>query len=383
MVQEVKTVSWGSRIVGALWGVIIGIALILGGIYVVFWNEGHGLHVSQSLQEAGKIVVSVKDAPVDPQNDLKVVYFTGLATTEDVLHDDVFGVSEKAIQLNRHVEMYQWSEEKETETENNTGGSQTEKTTYHYEKTWSSELIDSSQFKEAEEHKNPHSMSVDSKMKYASHVTVGDYVLPHALVKEISGDTVIDLSKVNTAALKERFHKQVTVEGDTLYIGESSDSPQIGDMRVTITGVFPQDVSVIAQQTGKTLQPYMATAGQAIALLEMGKMSPQQVIQEALSENQLMTWIFRVLSLLMLIVGFALIMRPAVVLADVVPFFGSIVGFGTGAIAFILGLLLWAGVITVAWITVRPLWSVTFIVVALAISFFVYKRKKTEKKSSA
>ena len=110
MVQEVTTKSWGSRIISALWGILIGIGLIIAAFFVVFWNEGHGLRTAQSLEQAQKVLVSVPNSPIDSKNDNKVVYFSGLATTNDVLADSLFGISEKAIKLERKVEMYQWEE---------------------------------------------------------------------------------------------------------------------------------------------------------------------------------------------------------------------------------------------------------------------------------
>ncbi len=43
MVQEVTTNSWFKRIISSFVGVLIGIALVIGGAVLVFWNEGNGL----------------------------------------------------------------------------------------------------------------------------------------------------------------------------------------------------------------------------------------------------------------------------------------------------------------------------------------------------
>lgn len=376
MVQDVTTVSWGRRIINALWGIIIGFALIIGGIYLVFWNEGHGLHVAQSLEQAHKILISVPSSPIDTQNNMRVVYLSGIATTSDVLHDNVFDVSENAIQLNRHVQMYQWQENKETKTEKQIGGSEKEVTNYTYKQEWSSDLIDSSEFKDQTGHQNPSTMPIKSSIHYAKTVTVGDFNLPRELIEQISGDTSVDLSKVNTVELGKKFNKPIHVENEGLYIGDDSAMPKTGDLRVTITKVLPQTVSIIAQQTGTTLQPYMANAGQPVSLLEMGQVSSDQMIHNAESQNAIMTWILRLASLVMLIIGFALIMNPIVVLADVIPFFGSIVGFGTGLIAFICGLLVWSVMVAIAWFAVRPLFASGLVIVIAVFCYLLYVHKK-------
>lgn len=376
MVQDVTTVSWGRRIINALWGIIIGFALIIGGIYLVFWNEGHGLHVAQSLEQAHKILISVPSSPIDTQNNMRVVYLSGIATTSDVLHDNVFDVSENAIQLNRHVQMYQWQENKETKTEKQIGGSEKEVTNYTYKQEWSSDLIDSSEFKDQTGHQNPSTMPIKSSIHYAKTVTVGYFNLPRELIEQISGDTSVDLSKVNAVELGKKFNKPIHVENEGLYMGDDSAMPKTGDLRVTITKVLPQTVSIIAQQTGTTLQPYMANAGQPVSLLEMGQVSSDQMIHNAESQNAIMTWILRLASLVMLIIGFALLMNPIVVLADVIPFFGSIVGFGTGLVAFICGLLVWTAMVAIAWFAVRPLFASGLVIVIAVFCYLLYAHKK-------
>lgn len=376
--QEVTTTSWGRRIVGALCGVFLGFALIIGAFFLIFWNEGNGLHTAQSLEQARAILLSVPNAPIDSKNDLRVVYFSGLATTEDLLEDKLFGVSQKAIQLSRHVEMYQWQEKVESQTEKEVGGSEKEVKTYTYEQVWSPESIDSAHFKELEGHKNPSVMPLHSKVQYAKQVTVGDFNLPASLVKKISGNTSVDLSKVDTTTLKEKFHKSVHPQDEGLYLGSDPETPVVGDLRVTMSAVLPEIVSIIAQQRGNSLQPYMAPAGKTVSLIEMGQISAPQMVQDAQAENRLFTWIFRIVALVLMIIGLALIMGPLSVVADVLPFLGSLVGFGTGLIAFIGGLMLWTVGVALAWFTVRPLWSMGLIAATVAISYLLYSYKKNK-----
>lgn len=375
MVQEVTTTSWGKRIINAFWGVLFGIALIIGGIYLVFWNEGHGLHTAQSLQQAQRVLISIPNTPIDSKNNLRVVYLSGLATTENILQDNLFNVSEKAIQLHRQVTMYQWKEESETKTEKQLGGSEQQVKTFTYKQIWSPEYIDSSSFMEQAGHQNP-SMPIQSKIEYAKKVTVGDFTLPDQLIREISGDKNVDLAKADVAALQTKFGKPAHADGESIYLGDNPTSPQIGDLRIIMTEVLPETVSIIAQQTGTTLQPFIADAGQPVSLIEMGTVSPEQMIQHAEAQNEMMIWILRLVTLAMLIIGFALIMGPIVVLADVIPFFGSLVGFGTGLIAFICGIAVWSIAVAIAWFAVRPVFAIGILIVAGLICFLLYGYKK-------
>lgn len=375
MVQIVSETSWGKRIIGSLFGILIGIALLIGSVILVFWNEGHGLHTAQSLQQAHEALIKVPDAPVDPNNNLRVVYLSGKATTEDMLDDKLFNVSVNAIQLNRDVKMYQWKEEKEEKTDSQYGGSERTTTTYSYRKVWSSSLIDSSSFKEGG-HDNPPKFPVKSQTQYAENVTVGDFSLPTDLIEMISGDTTVALDKTDLPALSEKIHKPVIAQDDGLYAGANPDSPQIGDLTIHMKAVYPQDVSIIAQQTDTTLQAYMAPAGQSVLLLEMGHVSSDEMIHNAEVSNRILTWVLRGVSLLLMMIGFSLIMQPVVILADVIPFLGSIASFGTGLVAFVLGLGLWSVTTAIAWFAVRPLMSIGLIAVAAVLCYLLFSRKK-------
>jgi hypothetical protein len=380
MVQEVTSTSWGKRILNALWGILLGIVLIFAAIYLVFWNEGHSLQTAQSLQEVQKIMVSVPSSPIDSKHESHVVYVSGMATTNDRLQDKLFNITEQAIQLNRHVDMYQWQEQVDTKTEKQMGGSEQEVKTYSYKQVWSDQLINSSEFKEQANHANPTVMPLKSKVQYANKVTLGDFSLSNELITQISGDTNVDLAKADIAMLEKKFKHKVQVDGDGLYFGEDSATPKVGDLRVMMTMVAPGVVSIIAQQANNNLQAYAAAAGQTVLLIEMGQVSPQAMIQHALTENQVMTWVLRLVSLVLMIIGFALIMQPIVVLADVIPFFGNLVGFGTGLIAFICGLGVWAIAVAIVWFAVRPLVAIGLLVIVAIACYLLFKRKQNRAK---
>lgn len=382
MGQEVTTNSWGSRIVGAFWGVLIGIALIVGSLFLIFWNEGNGLHTAQSLHQAQEVLVHVPIAPIDAANNLRVVHFSGLAEPHAQLHDSLLGIDVKAIKLARQVEMYQWKEETDTQTESQVGGSEKQVKTYSYKQVWSDSFIDSSEFHEQTGHQNPSRMSINSKEEVASLVTVGDYHLSKDLIAQVDGYVPLDISQVNIDALHKKLNRPVLLDGNNFYVGTDPELPKIGDMRLSLTQIVPQVVSVIAQQNGHALQAFNAPAGREVSLLAMGEVSSGQMILDAESANKILTWILRVVSLAMGIFGFIFVLRPLSVLADVIPFLGSIVGLGTGLIGFVCGVGLWATVTAIAWFTVRPLWSIALIAIVVAVFYALYHRKKQTQVSS-
>ncbi len=376
MDQEVITKSWGSRIIGAFWGLLIGLVLITVSFVLIFWNESNGLHTEQSLRETEQVYVRADASPIDPNNNMRVVYFNGLATTNDTLQDTLFNISTKAIKLQRQVEMFQWEENTDTHTENETGGSEKEIITYSYKQVWSNKVINSNDFKSPAGHENPSKMAIEPTQHYAKNVTVGDFTLPKDLITQITGGTTIDLSKVDLTPLQIKINKPMHHEGNNIYVGTDPQSSRVGDLRVTLLKTEPQTVSIIAQQTQNSLEPYIAPAGKPVEILAMGLKSPQQLLNDAESENAMMTWILRLTSLVLMVVGIALIMRPIVILADFIPFLGSIVGLGTGFIAFAVGIILWSCTTAIAWFTVRPMISVGLILIAVLVCYSIYYRSK-------
>jgi len=376
MTEEIITGSWGSRLKDAFAGILIGLALIVAAIVLIFWNEKHSLHTALSLEQAQKVLISIPNSPVNEQNNLKVVYLSGMATTQDKLVDSLLGVTVTAINLDRKVEMYQWQEKVDTRTESQMGGSEKQIKTYTYRQIWSDKLIDSSNFKTMEGHQNPAAMPIPPKKQYAKTVSLGDFTLPETLITQIDVNQAIDLATVNKEALKSQFNKPVAlISNEELYVGQDAKNPQLGDMRITMTAAYPQNVSIIAQQTGHTLQAFVAPAGETVLLLSPGQQSPQQMIEDAQSQNSMLVWILRLVSFLMLFGGFSLILKPIVVLADVLPFLGSIASFGTGFIAFICGLSIWIIMTAIAWFTTRPMWSVGLLVILIAGVYWLVKRR--------
>jgi len=272
--------------------------------------------------------------------------------------------------------MYQWGEKAETKTESQMGGSEKHTTTYTYNKTWSNKLIDSSTFKNQDGHVNPSGMLIHSEKQYAKIVTVGEFLLPNTLITRINKSEPVDLSQINQGSLKTEFNMPVSLANKELYFGQNSQTPQIGDLRLNMTAVYPQDVSIIGQQSGKTLQPYLAPAGETVMLLSTGQVSANQMIDDAKSQNKMMTWMFRLVSLILLIIGFSLIMKPVVILADVIPFLGTLVGYGTGFIAFICGLGLWLIVTAIAWFATRPFVSIGILLIVVAGGYWLIKSRK-------
>jgi hypothetical protein len=104
---------------------------------------------------------------------------------------------------------------------------------------------------------------------------------------------------------------------------------------------------------------------------------------DAQTANTLVTWIIRVVGLIFLWVGFALVMAPLGALAAVIPPLGQMVGFGAGLVALVLAVLVGAGTIAIAWFWYRPLLALGIIAAGVAIAFLLGRMGRARAKMAA
>jgi hypothetical protein len=372
---EVTRTSYGSRLKNAIGGILVGLVLIIGGIWLLSWNEGRTIKNKKALQEGASAVISIDSIGFTSELEGKLVHTTGTAITEDVLSDIEFGVKANAIHLKRKVEMYQWIEKSETKTEKKVGGAEEKKKTYTYSKKWSSSHHSSADFKIPEGHQNPSEFSYKSESYSAANVTLKDFVLSESIISKIGGFSTLDISDINVSAIAN-----AKLSSNKVYVGLGNDQgPQVGDMRIAFDVVNPKVISVIAKQNNNHLVPYVSSNGKTITLVNIGVASADQMFAEALQSNKVMGWILRLVGVIMLIIGFNLIFRPFVVLADILPILGRVVGAGTGFISFILGLSIGLVTIAIAWIAYRPFVAIPLLAVVLFLIVVAIMRSRKKR----
>ncbi len=374
---EVTSQSWFSRIGGAIKGILFGVILVVIAFPLLFWNEGRAVKRHKALKEGAGIVVSVSIESVDQLNDGKLVHLIGKAETDAILSDPIFAVSENAIHLRRQVEMFQWQENVKSDTKNKVGGGTETTKTYSYEKVWSSKLINSSEFKKAQEPPNPEAIPFSSAHYTADRVKLGAFVLSSSLIHQINNFAPLALATDTTPP--ETLGENAKVRNSGFYIGANPTAPQIGDVRVKFMTVKPTLISIVARQTGDSFEPYTTSVGGTIELLEIGNHSANKMFENAQQANRMLTWALRFVGFLMFLIGFNLILKPLSVVADVLPIMGRIVEVGTGLIALLISTVLSLIVITIAWIFYRPLLGILLLIVAIGLSAIIIKKLKGSK----
>lgn len=372
--SEVTHTSWGGRIKTSFKGILFGLVLFVGAFPLLFWNEGRAVKRYRTLKEGQGQVVSIADDRVDPENQGRLVHVSGIADTRQTITDTTFAVSRQVIHLKRAVEMYQWREDRETRTDKKVGGGERKVTTYSYTKVWSTTPIRSSGFKRRSGHENPGSMPFTSETFSAARVTLGAFVLPAFLVREI--DDWEPLAMDGTAPLPSALGAQGQVFDGGYYRGRDPGDPAVGDLRISFKVVEPGPVSLIAAQSGETFAAYTTATGGTISLLQTGTAGAAEMFATAHFHNRLLTWGIRAGGLLIMFIGLAMLLKPLSVFADVIPILGNIVQTGTGIFAFMLALVFSLAVMGVAWLFYRPLLGIALMAGAASlVALLLMKRK--------
>lgn len=378
---EVTTESWFGRIGSSFTGILVGLVLFIAAFPVLFWNEGRAVRRHKTLNEGAGILISVTEARVMSTNDGKLVHVSGQAVTDEIVTDPEFEVAVNAIKLKRKVEMYQWKERKKQKTKKKLGGGNKTVTTYSYSKSWSSSLINSSNFKKPSGHHNPDSMPYKTEEFVASEVALGEFKLSRSLVGKINKSSILpvaDLADIEDIPNAD-FH------GNGIYFGDNPSAPQIGDLRITYHIVAPTEVSIVSRQIGQSFEPYRAKAGGTINMLNLGIVGAENMFQQAHQSNVMWTWIFRLGGFIIMLIGVAMILRPLSVIADVIPFLGNIVGTGTGILSFLITAPLAFLTMSVAWLRYRPIIAISLLILAavsVGLIFMLAKRGKSTSVSS-
>ena len=345
-VTEYSSQSWFDRIKAALFGMICGILLIPGSIWVMSWNEGRAVETARALSEGSGAVVDTPPDRLDPGNQGRLVHLAGPLIVPGTLSDPDYGVAAPgAAKLIRHVETFQWHQSESTETHNKLGGGTESVTTYRYTRTWSDTVTDSTKFKQPSGHTNP-PPRVRARTQVAQAAKIGAFRLDAALLEKLGPAEPLTLQ---SAPANTKLY-----DGG-VYLGQDPQSPAIGDQRITFRVVHPPTASVIAKQDGDALRPYTTLNGQTLLMISAGQVSAPAMFDEAKHENALITWLVRVVGAAMMFVGFFFVLRPFAVLASVLPFMGELLAAGAGLVALLATIIIAPLVIAIAWLAVRPI----------------------------
>lgn len=415
---EYTTTSWCHRIQDSLHNIIIALILLFIGIILLIWNEGHYVHIYKGLQEGIKATIHISDInePINNNNDGKLIHIIGMLQSNVPLDDTEFGIHLynntningntgnplfSPIKLHRIVEMYQWDEHEHSETEKNTGGSTTTKTTYSYTKDWYNSIKDSSSFHDDtyNNHINPTNMIFNNKEIISSNITMGSYVIDNnspIITNKMNNNWYVpldqyDISIDNIPNINLRNHVIPMEHGyyypndDNTVSGNGTtkmipNNPTIGDIRITYEMISSQIISMIGCQTYNTITPYIIkSSSSSILLVEKGIHNINEMFLHAQHELNVFTWILRGVGFILIFISFVMFIEPIIIVADCIPCIGNIIQYGTNMICFLLSMILSSIIIALSWLVYRPLISILILCSCIGIftlTTWYYNNKK-------
>jgi len=380
--SETSEKSWFARIKEALIGILVGFVLLAVGVVVLFWNEGRAVQTAKSLNEGAASVIEAASGSVDPANENKLIHLSGTVAVQGQPSDTDFAVRGSGYGLQRKVEFFQWKEKTSSETRKKLGGGEETVTTYQYEKLWSDRPIDSGSFKHPDGHRNPAPL-LSSRMFLVPTASLGAFQITGEQLSGLGTSEPVSPSTETQNAIKAKLNKPVTASDTTLFVGQDSASPQVGDLRVSYLSWTAPEASFVARQSGKALGAYQTKAGDALFLKDTGSVPASTMFKEAQDENKIITWVLRLVGIVVLFIAFGLMFRVVSVLADIVPIFGDLVGFGTGLIALLLTALVGSVTIGLAWLYYRPLVGIAVIAAGIAIAFLAIRRGRQKQATAS
>jgi hypothetical protein len=400
-VADVTTTGWGGRIGKAIVGIPVGIILFLVSFVVIFWNEGRAVHRAEALEEGKANCVEVADvSKVNPENNGKLVHMTGEAATGETIKDPVFNVSAPALKLTRSAEIYQWVERSESKTERK--GTQDVTTTYYYhDKKWVKEPVDSSKFHSDdggntdEVIKNVGTLPYKDDVVRAKDAHIGGYKLTDHQVDQMGAGEQLPVTTEMEATLPDKLKGKVKAGQDGDYYqpragddttkrtkDDPSLDPQIGDVRYSFHVVKPATISLVYKQNGDTFEPYTAKSGSVLDLLVLGQKSAQEMFAAEEQANVTMTWILRLVGLVMMAAGIFLVLNPIAAFVDILPVFRQMASAVIGLFAILVALPLTLITIAIGWLFYRPLLGIGLLVVAFALlggAFYFVRKVRASK----
>lgn len=411
-VEETTEQGWFSRIGDAIKGVVVGIIMIPLCMYLLWWNEGRSVRRYATIGEARSNCVEADASKIDNSNEGKLVHFSGMTATKDILTDNEFAVTvDNSLSLDRKVEMYQWIEDKKTSTEKKAGGKTVTHTTYSYRKDWAASPINSGSFKESG-HDNPGAFPYQPNEVTAENVTLGAYKIPGKDASHLGSAVPVELDSTKITApvsaivsgnrilfnvFKEGKAKQAkqmfetsqnggqAVETTNANVASATENnasstfkafefqpnesaPEIGDVRITFTNHPVCEATVIAVQSADTIKPFTTKNGNFYEI-RTGTLTAEELFKKTEDENALMTWLLRGLGFFLMAVGFGMIFKPISVLADVLPILGDIAESGISVISGLLAFVISLTVIAIAWLFYRPMLA-CFLLLLMAAGIF-------------
>lgn len=431
--QSVSHRSFGDNLLESIKGFLIGIVLFFAAFPVLWMNEGC---VDLSTVAKKAVVVPADGSGTKGEGEL-VAVTDKLKATESVGDPEMLAPG-PYLKLRRNVEMFAWTEKKQTRTEKQLGGGSKEITTYTYDRAWTSSPRSSDSFEHPEGHSNPELYTHEQTFSAAS-AKVGGFTfspeeaqlpslepltLTAAMVKLAPahdaeppapaasssakappGKKVFPVkpaasakpvASAKPAASAKKPAEPAGDEGDepatdeppphvggpfhlvsgVLFQGVGTpENPKLGDVRVTFSAVTDgQLVTLYGTRKGTEVVTYLHEGKDKLFRVVPG--THEEAIAALHNEHQTILWAFRGIGFFMIWVGLALVFAPLNSVLDIVPFVGGLGRFITGIAMLPIAMVLAGVTILVAIVAHNPILLGVVVVGMIGIAIAVVVMRK-------
>ncbi len=384
---QTTQVGLGNRLMNSIKGVVVGLLLFVVSFGVLYWNEGRAGRAAKLVKQAA-LASAVDAVSPDQASQGKLVAAKGTIKTSETLSDSVTvpGTSQlvqiKAgnyLKLLRQTEMFAWKETSKTDTQKNTGGSETQNTTYTYTKEWASEPANSSEFKIPAGHENP-ALAVPKNESTVTAATLDSLSLDMTSLV-LPASQKLALTPATAAYPTPALAQAGTSE--FVFLGKGTlATPQLGDVRVQYSYV-PANIAVTAfgKLDGTALSPFVDANNGTLYRAFTG--TKDEAVATMKSENSTMTWVLRLVGFIMMWVGLGMLFGPISTFLDILPVAGSISRGLIGVATFLVALALSIVTIIVSMIVhsliAVIIAGVVVVVIAVLVMKGVFKKGKMAK----
>jgi hypothetical protein len=361
--------GWGQKLMGSIKGILLGLILFIGSFVVIFINEGR-VDVSNIASTATEINSTESNTELDGQ----LITTTGNLVTTAKL-GDTYLQEGNYISLRRIEEMYAWEEESDHDSD-------TDSTTYSYNKVWTSSPEDSDHFRD-KSYENP-KKSVENVSLNVGKARIGNYEIDipsvslpaHTEVRLDSENTIVGGRLLDEDEDEEYYENFEDIPGtveDGKYIFRGFGTygePEIGDIRISYTAYEAgNEVSIFGKLNGNKISPYIGDKNTKLYRIFEGTADEGRVQMH--NEYTGSKWMLRILGFVLMWLGLGLVLGPISATLDFVPVVGSLSRSVIGLVTFIV-----AGILsTIAiWISMilQNIWALLVVILVAGGSIYAY-----------
>lgn len=371
-----ETTSWWERIKWAFFWIIFGWILILIW-WMILWNN------EQDFVRMKNDLIFMKNntqiySSGSTQSGLILVW--GSLLSQETLKNPIFWVTASgALSLKMEVETYQWVEKKSSHSSKNLWGSQTTTTRYSYDKQWSSTYHNADTFHSSGMYNPP--VKYERSQLFSQDIKLNGMNVSQDFLNNISSSDYLPLEIPEWVIKKSQIRLKQNIssfQSGALYIGTwSYEMPNVGDTLIRFSYLPSQTYTLIGDMSNNSLTPYTTKNGREIIPIEKWLQSLEHMYKTQDDINIFTTWLMRWVGMILIFIWFTLVFNLIVVLADFIPFFGSIVSFGITMISLFLTLILGGSIIAISWFYARPWYAAIFWWVIILIFYFLKRKRDT------